>query len=237
MKHKHNLCLIMQMCQQKWSIKDYENHPDLDTSPFMNQNHPGGENGQIARPQRLSSGQIHHWDSVHCHCSSLADSKPTPGRQDKLDITDSPRAEQTEPQWRMKPGRGQVSVEWLMPPTGWGVIQEALVLKDVRLSQMSACALINYRNRKTEMLLCKGHASAELKEESGFNPTEWSDYLSARTLGCWILHFTMATNCANCWKQICDYSWTQQKPWQRTKATEQKRGRSAGWWIYGLRMD
>lgn len=34
MKHKHNLCLIMQMCQHKWWIKDYENHPDLDTSPF-----------------------------------------------------------------------------------------------------------------------------------------------------------------------------------------------------------
>lgn len=100
-----------------------------------NQNHPGGENGQIARPQRWSSGQIHHWDSVHCHCSSLADSKPTPGRQDKLDIAASPRAEQTEPQWRMKPGREQFSVEWLMPPTGWGVIQEALVLQDVRLSQ------------------------------------------------------------------------------------------------------
>lgn len=93
------------------------------------QNRPGGENGQIVRPQRLSSGQIHHWDSVHCHCSSLADSKPTPGRRDKLDITASPRAEQTEPRWRMKPGRGQVNVEWLMPPTGWGVIQGAPVLK------------------------------------------------------------------------------------------------------------
>lgn len=44
------------------------------------------------------------------------------------------------------------------------------------------------------MLLCKGH---ELKEESGFNPTQWGDFLSARILGCWILLFTMATNCAN----------------------------------------
>lgn len=44
------------------------------------------------------------------------------------------------------------------------------------------------------MLLCKGHASTELKEESGFNPAEWGDCLSAHILKCRILLLTMATN-------------------------------------------
>lgn len=42
---------------------------------------------KMSTPQGLSPGQIHHWDSVHRHRFSLADSKTSLGRPDKLDIT------------------------------------------------------------------------------------------------------------------------------------------------------
>lgn len=99
----------------------------------------------MSTPQGLSSGQIHHWDSVHHHRFSLADSKTSLGRPDKLDIT-SP--------WLAKRSHSDAATQerliecWMTDASHWsGVIQDTLVLKEVWLSQrrVSTLGLIHFR--------------------------------------------------------------------------------------------